>query len=142
MCIHVCMYAESAPADTQPKVLNRLPWFFSYTSGAGATKTKTRGAAAIPLYMQSLTSKKNENTLNFDDLHMAHIYAFMLDPTQNESIAALTTHLMEGVATGSKRRKVIAASSSRAPPANDKKKKTKQKGGADGGEDSVMALFG
>lgn len=78
------------------------------------------GPTAAPAYLASLNAKKNSGDLAFDDLHQAHNYAFMLDAPQNDQIAELTSHLIKGVAVGSKRRKV-QASSSRATPANDKK---------------------
>lgn len=123
ICIYVCVQV-CPPHNTQTQVLERLPWFFSYTSVAGSINTKARGPLAVPLYMESLSAGKTNNTLSFEDLHIAHIYAFMLDSSQNEAIAGYTAHLMKGVATGSKRRKATAASSRAAPP-NDKKQAKK-----------------
>lgn len=131
------------PPHPPRQVLDRLPWFFSHTTGVGASKKTTYGSSAAPSYLAALTAKKSNEELAFDDLHQAHIFAFMFDSAQNDEIADLTTHLMQGVSVGSKRRKAQAASSSRAaPPQVDKRRRKKGPDAAEDDHDKVMALFG
>ena len=96
--------------------------------------SRLTGKDALSEYLERLVAKDAAGTLSFDDMAFVHTWGWLLDPKDAETVKDMTSKLVAGVTTGSKRRRAEGSGpSTRAAKAGPK---------ADDGPSTVDSLFG